>query len=278
LTEAFLTGVSVYYFDLDGCIYHGNKLASGVIPLLQHLDQLQLRYSFITNNSRQNAGEIAEKLNRLGLKVQPSRVICATDWIGKYVQEKLGIVSVKVVGSDSLRRAVAAFGHRILALEDKEAADVIVVGRDIEFSYAKLERIIEAVDSGSLVIGTNADLYHPGAAGVRVPETGALLASIQAITGSAITCVGKPEPYLFQQGMRNDGALPSVCVMVGDNLETDVIGSGRVGMKSIWVTNQAEAGTYAADSYALSKSNECRVGSIDGLYQMVLKTGHSENA
>ncbi|MCZ8513885.1 HAD-IIA family hydrolase [Paenibacillus filicis] len=264
MNEVFHPGIKVYFFDLDGCIYLGNKLALGVKSLLHELDRNHIQYSFITNNSRQTAREIAEKLKNFGLDVAATKIIPVTDVIGKYLKEKFGTVSVKTVGSANLNYAIAIEGHRIIPLEDKEKTDVIVVGRDVDFTYEKLQKISEEVGRGSLVIGTNSDLYHPGEGGKKIPETGAIIAAIQAVTGTTIEYIGKPEPYLFLHGLRMYGTKPDSCVMIGDNLDTDILGGRRVGMKTVWVTNNV-------NKELSHQYSDLTVRSIYDLYEMILK-------
>ncbi|TDF98655.1 HAD-IIA family hydrolase [Paenibacillus piri] len=264
MNEAFLSGVNVCFFDLDGCIYHGNKLAYGAKPLLKELEKRHIQYSFITNNSRQTGQEIAKKLKNIGLDVDTSKIITATDFIGKYLKEKFGIVSIKTVGSSSLNDAIAFEGHRIVPLEDKDKADVIVVGRDVDFTYEKLQRISEEVSRGSLVIGTNSDHFHPAEGQKKIPETGAIIAAIQAVTGTTVQCIGKPEPYLFLYGLQMFGAKSDSGVMIGDNLETDILGGRRVGMRTVWVENNND------DALSFQHSDsDYKVKSIYELYEIV---------
>lgn len=271
MNEAFLPGVNVYFFDLDGCVYHGDELAFGVKPLLTELEKRRIQYSFITNNSRQTGREIAEKLKNIGLDVEASKIISATDFIGKYLKEKFGVVSVKTVGSSSLTQAIEKEGHRMIPLEDEGRADVIVVGRDTDFTYGKLQRISEEAGRGSLVIGTNSDLFHPGEGEKKIPETGAIIAAIQAVTGTSVPCIGKPEPYLFLFGIQMYGAKPDSCVMIGDNLETDILGGRKAGMKTVWVENHTDEALAAQHA-----DSDYRVRSIYDLYEIISMPHASE--
>lgn len=251
MEKHFLIDAKVYFFDLDGCICHGDRLASGVLPLLEKLRERGMRYAFLTNNSRLNAAEIGEKLAHLGLNVPPDTIFPVTDVVGVFISDKYGRVAVKPIGSESLARSIAQAGHRIVAW-DEPGADVVAVGRDTEFHYGKLQQIAEDIRRGSRLVATNPDLYHPGECGTRIPETGALLAAIEAIARTEAECIGKPEPYMFLYAMKQFGASPENTVMVGDNLQTDILGSIRAGLRSVWITN-GSAPEYSAAEWGVER-------------------------
>jgi NagD protein len=111
----------------------------------------------------------------------------------------------------------------------------VLVARDIEFSYAKLERASRYVQAGARLVATNTDASHPGEYGYRVPETGALVASIQTVAGEHVRVLGKPEVYLFRKALERLGVPAHRAVMVGDNPRTDVAGARRAGICSVWL-------------------------------------------
>ena len=116
----------------------------------------------------------------MGIAAPADTIFTATEFVGKYVFEKYGAVTVKAAGSASLQAALQACGLHVLPLDHPDAAEVVVIGRDTEFSYAKLQLIARNADRGAVVIGANADHYHPGPESERIPETGALLAAVSA--------------------------------------------------------------------------------------------------
>ena len=233
-------GIRVFFFDLDGCIYFGGVLADGANELLALLRAKGVAVGFITNNSRETSAEIRRKLIGMGLAIRDEEIIVtATEGVADYLAERYGASSVKVAGSASLSAAIELRGHRILGWEDRENADLVVVGRDTGFNYVRLQQIVKEALKGARIVGTNSDASHPGSEEELVPETGSLLASVRAIVEDEIESIGKPHPYLYEIGMRAYGASPSECVMVGDNLMTDIVGAARVGMPAIWVGGAA---------------------------------------
>jgi HAD superfamily hydrolase (TIGR01450 family) len=149
-------------------------------------------------------------------------------------------MKVKAAGSDSLRLALQAAGHKVLPDGSPELADYVVIGRDLEFTYEKLQWIALEAWRGARVIAANPDLYHPGLHGERIPETGALAAAIEAAAGIKVESVGKPGPFMFNLGMKRAGSTPELSMMVGDNPATDILGAKRAGMYAAWIAGHVQ--------------------------------------
>jgi ribonucleotide monophosphatase NagD (HAD superfamily) len=179
-------------------------LANGVKELLNQLRIDGRKVGFLTNNSRQNSTDITLKLQNMGLQVSRDEVMTATEYVGLYLFEKYGPCTVKKVGSEGLYHSIESTGHR-------EAADFIVVGRDTGFHFSKLQRIAVEV------------------------EKGAIVAAIESVIEKQIECVGKPDRHMFMHGLKRLGLTPDECVMVGDNLKTDIAGGIQAGLRKVWV-------------------------------------------
>lgn len=262
---SFIHDMEAFLFDLDGCIYFGDVQAPGSHAMLQLLRAEGKSVFFVTNNSTQTAETIALRLNQMGLPAMPRQVIVATDITGLYIKEVYGRVKVKVVGSAELRASLANLGHLVVPLDSPEQAEVIVVGRDTQFHYDKLKRIAEEATKGAIVIGTNADSYHIGSYGEKIPETGALTAAVEAMIGK-IQHIGKPEPYLFHYVTKKYDIRLESSVMIGDNFNTDIAGGILAGMRTIWV--KREENDFVPNQEVMHLKPDLTVTGIDHLLEL----------
>lgn len=235
-TVGLFQRIHAYFFDLDGSIYFNNVIAQGAEAILQRLKEADKRVFFVTNNSRQTAAEIAVKLGDMGLEVNISDILTVTDYMGFYLRERYGVLRIHAAGSSSLCAALKFAGHEVIVPISGDVPDAVVVGLDSDFTYNKLMYLSEAVEGGARLIAANADLSHPGQGGTKVPETGALIAAIEAVTGVSAEYVGKPEQHLFLYGMEACGVKAENSAMIGDNYSTDIIGGKRVGMYTVWLS------------------------------------------
>jgi 4-nitrophenyl phosphatase len=139
-----------------------------------------------------------------------------------------------VVGQEGLAQALAAAGF-VLAHPTDETADAVVAGIDFGLTYDKLRRATLFIRRGARFIGTNGDLTYPSEVGL-VPGAGSILAAIQAATDVAPTVIGKPGRPMFDAAVARLGRPRERTAMLGDRLDTDILGAQRAGLKTILVT------------------------------------------
>lgn len=223
-----------YLFDLDGCLYTGNSVLPGAVELLEFLRCSGKQIAFVSNNSTQEAEVISQRLNRFGIKADPFEVIVPSAFIGTFLSERYGLVAVYPLAGRSVLRSLMKAGHSVVGERDLHC-DIVLVARDIEFNYYKLEQASRYLCSGARLVATNADASHPGEYGYPVPETGALLAALLAISEKTVNVLGKPETFLFDKALERLRLTPDRVVMIGDNLLTDIVGAERAGIRSVWL-------------------------------------------
>jgi len=222
-----------FLIDLDGTLVRGGTLVPGAMALL---DRLRGRFAIVSNDAEHTPHQLTRLLAKLGLAVPPERIVLAGATAIDQVSSESPRAKVLLLASAALRRYARRAG---LALASKDP-DVVVVGRDRQFSYAKLAVAANAIKGGAALLATNPDTVHPGPGGAVVPETGSLLSAILACTGPvAHRVVGKPEPALFLEALARIGATASDSIVVGDNAATDGLGAERLGMRYIAVGNGA---------------------------------------
>lgn len=225
---------AAYLFDLDGTLWTGSELYDGALELFSLLAERRRTIVIVSNNSVLTGDRVVADLAARGLD-GPLQAVTVTDVAGGFVRAQ-GCRVVRVVGADSLARACRNAGLDVLDPLSERRADAILLGRDVSFTYELLERLAFRAAEGELLIATNEDAYHPGPGGLRVPETGALLAAVRTVAGCDYLSVGKPGPLLFDRALELAAVARRDAVMVGDNLDTDVAGAVRAGMDAIWIS------------------------------------------
>lgn len=226
--HAILNAAKGILLDWDGCIAIENR----VLPLArvlfaQHADRLAI----VSNNSTHLPGDFAELLAQQGVHFRQERIFLAgAETVREIAAERAARVLLFAV--PRMRAYARELGIRLV----RRDPDIVLLMRDVNFSYRKLEIAANAVRSGARLVVANADASHPGPGGSVVPETGALLAALQACLGTADPAeqiVGKPGPLLFERACAGLGVSPAEALMIGDNPDTDGEGARRAGMRSI---------------------------------------------
>ncbi len=137
---------------------------------------------------------------------------------------------VNVVGEDAL---IAELEKRGFVMAGREA-EYVVAGWDKGINFEKLKTATLAVRDGATFIGTNPDKTYPLEKDI-IPGAGSILAALIAATGVDPIVVGKPEPIIIEQSLQMLGARPEETAILGDRLETDILGGHRAGITTIMV-------------------------------------------
>lgn len=225
--------------DLDGTLMAGSSPLPGVLHLLQVLEDRRVALAVVTNNTVRTPDDYTRRLEAAGVLLRPGQVLTASEAAAAYLLEELGPgAPLYVVGERGLRTALAHAGFTLVE-DDSQTVAAVVVGGDRTVTYGKLKHAIRHVRSGARFIGTNPDLLVPTEHGLA-PEAGVLLAAIGAGSGVAPTIIGKPERHLLDLAMRRMGSSPANTAILGDRLDTDILGGERLGLTTILVTTGAD--------------------------------------
>jgi HAD superfamily hydrolase (TIGR01450 family) len=230
-----LSAVRGFGFDLDGCIWAGPALLPGARELVETLRGDGRGVVFVTNSSRERAGQIAERLTRLGIPAKPEDVLAALDLLGETIRRCIGPVPVLALGTGEMRDVLEASGHRVVGFDDWRQARAVAVGNDPAFDFARLRAASRAVAAGASLFTVNLDPRLPVGPGDFDPGCGALAEAVAVAGGERPIVVGKPHAPIFEMALERLGCRPSDAAMVGDSLTTDIAGGRAAGMRTVWV-------------------------------------------
>jgi 4-nitrophenyl phosphatase len=227
-----LAGLRGFVFDLDGCVWQGERLNPGAAETLAALHRAGRGVAYVTNNSRARGAEVGAKLRRLG--VTPSEhALTPLEILGSVIAERFGPSRVLVIGAPELVAVVAQAGHTVVDVKAWREATVVAVGNDFELTYERLTAAARCADAGAPVVTPNVDPRLPLEDGDFLPGCGAIVAAVCAAAGVAPIVVGKPEPPLFRMALARLGLAPHEAAMVGDSVPSDVGGGRAAGMRTV---------------------------------------------
>ncbi len=224
----FIRSLQGLIIDLDGVLWRGDQPLGPLSEWFQRLEDLGLRWVFVTNNATRTIDMYLEKFARMGLtNIHPDQVVNSILAAVYALRQRWPQgAAVYIIGEEGLFQGLAQAGYPFT--EDLEAIQAVVVGLDRRLTYDKLALGTLAIRRGAWFIGTNPDRSFPTPEGLK-PGAGAILAALEAATDVTPTIVGKPEPFLFQLALERLGTPPEATLVVGDRLETDILGGQRVG-------------------------------------------------
>lgn len=224
--------------DLDGTVYRSTTPVTGAIDGIATLRDAGVDVVFVSNTSSKSREECRERLRRIGVETDQDSIVTSASVTASHVVDAYPEETVLPIGSDALldelRRA------DVPITDDPAIADILVVGKDRSFDYETMTRGLRTIDTGARFVATNRDRTSPTADGL-VPGTGAIVGAIVAATGrEPDVVVGKPHQPTIDAALGLLGASPAACLVIGDNVATDVAMGNRAGMTTVLVGSGVE--------------------------------------
>jgi NagD protein len=219
-----------FIIDMDGVIYHGNRLLKGAAEFVSWLDRLDKRFLFLTTSSERSPIELSQKLARLGVEVPPEHFYTSALATAAFLASQRPGGSAYVIGEPGLINALYEAGYTM----NNVNPDYVVIGEARSYSLDTVETAVRLVLRGARLIGTNPDLSGPGENGL-VPACGALVAPIELATGRKAYFVGKPNPLIMRHAMRRLNATREESAIVGDRMDTDIIAGVETDIETVLV-------------------------------------------
>ena len=221
-----------YMIDLDGTIYRGKEKIPAAKRFIERLQEHDIPFLFVTNNSTQAPIKVVENLaNNFDIHVKEENVytsaLATADYIADLNKDKR---SVYVIGEVGLKQAILDKGFHF----EETNPDYVVVGLDYDVTYHKFELATLAIKRGAKFIGTNADTNLPNERGL-VPGAGSVIALVECSTQQKATYIGKPETIIMEKALERLGLPKNEVVMVGDNYMTDIKAGINFGIDTMLV-------------------------------------------
>lgn len=216
---------------MDGVLVAGRNALPGAREFLQRLERADRKYLLLTNNPMYTPGDLSYRLQRIGLEIGPHHIFTSAMATARFLESQRGKGGTAfVIGENGLSEALHQVGF---ILTDHEP-EYVVLGETHAYNLDQITRAIRFLVAGARFIATNPDVAAPTEHGIE-PANGAMAALMEAASGVKPFFVGKPNPLMMRTALNFLGVHSEQTVMVGDNMETDVIGGIQAGLETILV-------------------------------------------
>ena len=219
-----------YICDMDGVIYHGDRLVEGAKEFVDWLKNQNKSFLFLTNSSAKSPKELKQKLARMGIDVGIEDFITSAHATASFLASQNPNVGVYVIGESGLINALHNAGFYI----DQVNPVYVVVGESRTYNFEQIETAVHLVLGGAKLIGTNSDLTGPSEKGI-VPACRALVAPIEMATGRQAYFIGKPNPLMMRHAIKKIGCKLEDTLIIGDRMDTDIIAGIESGIETALV-------------------------------------------
>ena len=216
--------------DMDGVIYHGNRIIPGVPEFIKWLEDNGKEFLFLTNSPERSPRELAQKLSRMGLAVSEDHFYTSALATASFLASQCKGGSVYVIGEPALAYALYEAGFSMNEINP----DYVVFGETRSLNYEKIARAVKLVQNGAKLIGTNSDLTGPSEDGI-IPACRAMISPIELTCGKSAYFVGKPNPLMMRHALKKLGFHRADVAIIGDRMDTDIIAGIESEMDTVLV-------------------------------------------
>ncbi len=220
-----------FILDMDGVVYTGSELIPGAKEFVNRLKQGNYKFLFLTNNSYHSPAELRERLLNMGIDVTADYFYTSAMATASFLKvQRPNGCSAYVIGGKGVTDELEKAGIAITS----DNPDYVIIAETEEYDYARIIEATLLIQEGAKFIATNPDLTGPSIRG-PVPACGALVAPIQKVTGVAPYFLGKPNPVMMFLARKKLGVHSANCFMIGDRMDTDIVGGLESGMTACLV-------------------------------------------
>lgn len=219
-----------YLIDMDGVLVSGRTIIPGADQFIARLQASGAEFLVLTNNPLYTPGDLAHRFKLIGLDIPAERIFTSAMATARFLRSQKANATAFVIGESGLTAPIHEVGYVITDTDP----DYVVLGETHSYNLEQITKAIRLVAAGAHFIATNPDPSGPGEGGI-VPACGAMAALIERATGVAPFFVGKPNPLMMRMALNYLDIHSEDTVMVGDRMDTDIIGGVQAGLETILV-------------------------------------------
>jgi HAD superfamily hydrolase (TIGR01458 family) len=240
--------IGAVLIDIDGVLTVSWKPIEGAVAALKRLRGAALPLALVTNTTSRTRESIAAVLAAEGFPVTAGDILTAPVIAAAYLNDRYPGARCLLLNSGDIGEDLTGV---TLAGDGDPAVDVVLVGgAGDEFSYQALNRAFHHLQRGARLVAMHRGLYWRTDQGLQL-DSGAFVAGLEQAAGTEAEVVGKPAPAFFAAALAHLGAGAAGTLMVGDDIESDVLAAQRQGLTGVLVktgkylprTHQAASGT-----------------------------------
>lgn len=219
--------------DISGVIYEGSTLIEGAAEAIGRARQQQLILRFVTNTATKSAATLLTDLAAMGIDVEAGELLTAPMAAKAYLQQK-GLRPFCLL-HPNLQQEFAE-------LDQSQPNCVLLGDAGDDLNYANLNTAFRLCKAGAPLIGIGMNKYFKDDDGLKL-DAGGFIRLVEWAADVEATIMGKPSKAFFDQVVASTGVRAAECLMVGDDVHSDVVGAVAAGLQGCLVqTGKYQAG------------------------------------
>lgn len=211
--------------DIGGVLYVGDKVVEGAVEAIGHIKK-DYPVRFLTNTTQKTAAQVVGKLLHLGFHIEPHEVITALDVTKIFLEKQQS--NAYFILTDDAKKFFDDLG-------DAPKRYVVVGDAQNNFSYKNLNGAFRQLQEGSELIAAAKNRYFKNTDGTLSMDAGCFVSALEYASGKEARIIGKPSREFYHLACSSMGIQPEETVMIGDDIESDILGAQKAGLRAILV-------------------------------------------
>jgi len=216
--------------DIDGVLTVSWRPLPGAVEAISWLRRRGIAFRLVTNTSSKSRSQIAILLRDAGMEVDTSQIVTAVSSAARYLSETYPGRGCFLVNDGSLADDLQG----VERVDPTSAGVVLLGGAGPSVGYAELNAAFRLAMEGVPVVALHRNMRFATADGPSL-DMGAFIVGIELAASIEIPVVGKPAPTFFRSALADLGVGADEAVMVGDDIDADVLGSQSIGITGVLV-------------------------------------------
>ncbi|MFI2203561.1 HAD-IIA family hydrolase [Streptomyces sp. NPDC020192] len=216
--------VRAVLIDIDGVLTVSWKPLPGAVEALRAVRGAGLGVVLVTNTTSRSRASIAGSLADAGFLAGAEDILTAPAATAVHLAgARVALLNSGDIGED-------LEGITLVDDRDDEVPDIVLLGgAGPEFGYEALNRAFGRLQRGARLVAMHRNLYWRTDEGLQL-DAGAFLAGLEAAAGVEAEVTGKPSRAFFEAALDRLGVGAEQALMIGDDVEHDVLAAQRLGI------------------------------------------------
>ena len=245
--KSIIDKYEIIFFDAFGVLKTYQGLMPGIEKTFQYLESQNKEYYIVTNDASRSPAQLAESYHRSGLPVVTADRIISSGMLTKeYLGLKVNDGIVAYLGTTESSHYIESAGLHTMPVSEINSSNIDRVNAfifldDEGFDWAAdLNKTVNILRKRNVpVIVANTDKSYPVSISDVGIAIGGIAAMVESIIGRQFIRFGKPDSQMFMFAydlIRNYRPISKKqIVMVGDTLQTDILGANKFGFDTVLV-------------------------------------------
>lgn len=248
--KSFKSVVSKYkvvYFDAFGVLKNYQGIIEGIDRTFEYLKERDIDFYILTNDASRSPEQLAEVYQNAGIKDVTSEKIISSGMLARqYLCYKVRNGTVAYLGTTNSAHYLRDLGLETVSISDVSLDDMEDIGAlvfldDEGFDWnTDINKTVNLLRRKNIpVVVANTDTAYPLSKKDIAVAIGGLADMVERIVGKRFIRFGKPDAQMFifayEHVMKNRKVSRRDMLMVGDTLDTDILGGNKFGLDTTLV-------------------------------------------